>query len=263
MSARRAAAVVLAAASIAAAGGVAAASAAGPAPRAHAVAAAAPTVQTMVVGRGGAILAAARSVTARATTLRAGGRSCAVAAGTPLAVLAALRRTPGGPRFSLRDYGHCGSSPANSSQLFVTAIDGQRNSGQNGWEYKVDGLAGSTGAGDPSGVRGDGRRIRPGQRVLWFWCTAQAGGCQRTLALAPAATSVAPGASLTVTVTGQDNEGRGAPVAGAIATLGTDFASTAGDGHATLIAPAHPGRYQLTAARPGLVPAFSQTIVVG
>jgi hypothetical protein len=193
--------------------------------------------------------------------VRAGARSCSVAAGTPLAVLAALRRA-GGPGFTLRDYGHCGASPAASAQLFVTMLGGQRNSGQNGWEYKVDGYAGSTGAGDPSGARGDGRRIHSGQRVLWFWCVASGGGCQRTLALAPASTTVSPGASLAVTVSGQDNEGRGAPVAGAIAMLGSDFASTAADGRATLIAPAQPGRYQLSAARAGLVPAFPQTIVV-
>lgn len=253
MSARRAVGAVLAA-------GVTLA-AAGAAPASPGRIAATPSVLAMVVGRGGAILSSARSVSAAATALRVGARSCAVAAGTPLSVLAALRRS-GGPAFALRDYGHCGSSQSSSAQLFVYSLAGQRNNGQNGWEYKVDGYAGSTGAADPSGARGDGRRIRSGQRVLWFWCQANGGGCQRTLALAPASRTVTRGSSFTVTVSAQDNEGRGRPVAGAIVTLGSDFASSASDGRSTLIAPSAPGRYELTATRAGLVPSFPQTIVV-
>jgi hypothetical protein len=223
--------------------------------------AAAPTVQSMIVGAGGRILAPEWTVSAAATTLRVGGRGCAVAAGTPLAVLAADRRA-GGPGFAMRDYGRCGSSPANSGQLFVYSIGGQSNGGQSGWEYKVEGVSGSAGAGDPSGPMGDGRLLRSGQRVLWFWCEASAGGCQRTLIANPASGSVSRGRSLTVTVLGYDNEGRAAPVAGAIVTLGSDFASTGSHGRATLLAPSAPGRYQLAAARRGLVPSFPGTIVV-
>jgi hypothetical protein len=113
----------------------------------------------MIVGTGGAILSGSRTVTASATTVHLGGRSCAVAAATPLAVLEALRRA-GGPGFALRDYGRCGSSPVNSGQLFVYSLGGERNRGQSGWEYKVDHASGSTGAADPSGARGDGRRLR-------------------------------------------------------------------------------------------------------
>lgn len=224
-------------------------------------AARAPSVLSMVVGNGGVVLARARVVAASATTVKVGGHGCAVAAGTPLAVLAALRRA-GGPGFALRDYGRCGAAAVNSGQLFVYSLGGESNRGQSGWEYKVDGLSGSTGAGDPSGARGDGRLLRPGARVLWFWCNAVAGGCERTLEVAPASTSVARGSRLSVTIVGRDNEGRGAPVAGAIATLGSEFASTGPDGRARLIAPASPGRYVLTASRPGLVPSFPETIVV-
>jgi hypothetical protein len=184
-----------------------------------------------------------------------------VAAGTPLAVLAAVRRA-GGPGFSLRDYGHCGASPADSAQLFVDSLAGEANSGQDGWEYKVDSVSGSTGAGDPSGPMGDGRRLSSGQRVLWFWCNATGGGCQRTLEVAPSALAVSPGASLTVTATGYENEGRGAPVGGAIVALGADSASTATNGRASLVAPSTPGRYAVSATRRGLVPSFPQTIVV-
>jgi len=223
--------------------------------------AAGPSVRGMVVGSAGAILSPARTVTASATTVHVAGRSCAVAAGTPLAVLAAVRRA-GGPGFALRDYGRCNSSPQNSGELFVYSLGGQANRGQDGWEYKVNGVSGSTGAGDPSGPLGDGRRLRSGQRVLWFWCQASGGGCQRTLEVAPSVATASPGGVLSVTVDGYENEGRGAPVAGAIVTLGSDFASTAANGRASLIAPSTPGSYQLSATRRGLVPSFPETIVV-
>jgi len=223
-------------------------------------AAAGPSVQSMVVGSTGAILSR-RTVTASATTVRVGQRSCAVAASTPLAVLAAVRRA-GGPGFALHDYGRCGSATRNSGQLFVYSLGGETNGGQNGWEYKVDDVSGVTGAADTSGARGDGRLLRSGERVLWFWCHAYAGGCERTLDVAASTTTVSRGSSLTVSVTGHDNEGRGAPVAGAIVTLGSDFASTGASGRTTLIAPSTPGRYTVSAARGGLVPSFPETIVV-
>ena len=73
----------------------------------------------------------------RAATVRTGGRSCAVAGGTPLAALAELHLA-GGPAFAVRDYGHCSASPRDSGQLFVYSLDGETNRGQNGWEYKVN-----------------------------------------------------------------------------------------------------------------------------
>jgi hypothetical protein len=223
--------------------------------------AAPPSVRSLIVGNGGSLLSAARTVSASATTVRVGGRNCAVAAGTPLAVLAAVRRA-GGPGFALRDYGHCGPSPRDSAQLFVYSVGGQRNSGQSGWEYKVDDVSGTAGAGDPSGPRGDGRRLHTGERVLWFWCRAVGAGCQRSLAVSASPSDVPAGGSVTVTVTGFDNEGRAAPVAGAIVTLGSDFASTAPSGRAALIAPSMPGRFAVAAARNGLVTSFPETIVV-
>lgn len=224
-------------------------------------AASAPAVQSMIVGSDGAILSNGRTVSASATAVRVSSRRCAVAAGTPLAALAALHRA-GGPAFTLRDYGSCGGAAANSAQLYVSAIDGERGTAQNGWEYKVNSVSGSTGAADPSGPMGNGRRLRSGQRVLWFWCQAASGGCQRTLEISTPPAIVSPGASLQVAVRGYDNEGSGDAVAGAIVTLGTDFASTASGGQAELVAPDAPGRYQMSATRPGLVPSFPQTIVV-
>ncbi|MBA3809495.1 MAG: hypothetical protein H0X28_14055 [Solirubrobacterales bacterium] len=223
---------------------------------------AAPVVQSMIVGAGGRILSPARSVSANATSVGVARHSCAVAAATPLAVLAAVRRA-GGPGYALRDYGRCGASPANSGALFVYSLGGEMNRGQDGWEYKVNGRSGSTGAGDPIGPRGDGGRLSPGAQVLWFWCAAVAGGCQRSLELSAPGTSVARGGRMTVSVRARDNEGRASAVAGAIVTLGSDFASTNAAGQATLIAPGAPGRYQLAAKRNALVPSFPETIVVG
>jgi hypothetical protein len=239
---------------------IAAASSAAARPRARQTGGA-PVVQSMVVGRGEIVLSPARALSASASSVRVAGRTCAVSRGTPLAVLTALTRA-GGPRFALRDYGRCGRAPADSGQLFVYSLGGERNLGQSGWEYKVDGVAGSTGAADPSGPRGDGRRLRAGDQVLWFWCEAHAGGCQRTLEMSAASASVAPGAGLSVTVRGRDNEGRAVPVSGAIVRLGSNFASTDSGGHALVPAPSAPGRYPLEATRRGLVPSFPGTVVV-
>jgi hypothetical protein len=224
-------------------------------------AAASPSVQSMIVGSGGAILSPSRTVLASSTSVRVAGRSCAVAPATPLAALAGARRA-GGPGFALHDYGHCGSATRDSGQLFVYSLGGERNSGQSGWEYKVGHLAGATGAADPSGPLGDGRLLYSGERVLWFWCQAAHGGCERTLDAVPSSATVARGGSLSVTVTGFDNEGRGAPSAGSIVTLGSDFASTDASGRARLIVPSAPGRYTVSAAHAGLVPSFPETIVV-
>lgn len=218
-------------------------------------------VQVMVVSEGGAVMVPPRTVLAAAARVTVAGRSCAVAPSTPLAVLAALHHA-GGPPFALRDYGHCGASPASSSELFVTAVGGQRNSGQNGWEYKVNGLAGSTGAADPSGPAGNGRRLPGGSEVLWFYCRMGPRGCQRTLKAVPQSTAVAAGAPLPVTVTGYDDEGKPAPVAGATVMLGSSSATSLNGGAAILTAPSTPGSYELSVTDPGLVPSFPVAVRV-
>lgn len=218
------------------------------------------TVRVMVVGAGNVVLSPARAVSSAAVSVRAGGRTCGVAGGTPLAALAQLHLA-GGPAFATRDYGHCSASTGASGQLFVYSLDGETNHGQNGWEYKVNDTGGTTGAGDPSGAQGNGRLLAPGAQVLWFWCQAFAGGCQRNLALS-AASSVSRGGALRVRVTGYDNYGRGAAMPGARVTLGGSSATTGGSGVVTLRAPARPGIYALSASRPGSVPAFPQTVSV-
>ncbi len=222
----------------------------------------APAVQVMVVGRRRTLLAA-RGVRARRVSVRVDRRRCAVAAGTPLGALAATHALSS---LSLRDYGHCSRSTASSGQLFVRAIgpDRSRSGGRDGWEYKVDQRSGTTGAGDPSGPFGDGRRLRAGQHVLWFWCVMTAsGGCQRTLGLTLSAARTAPGTAVTVMVTGYDNEGRGAAVAGASVTVEGSHATTDAAGRATLSAPPTRGSHLVGASRPGLVPSFPVALSVG
>jgi hypothetical protein len=234
------------------------AAAAGAAP-ATAQAARAPRVDVMVVGKSRVLLRPTR-VTARAATVRVGGRRCAVAAATPLAVLVAARRA-GGPSFALRDFGACSRSPRDSGGLFVRRIGREANRGRDGWTYKVGRRAGSAGAGDIGGPFGTGRRIAAGARVLWFWCRLGARGCQRTLALRAPATA-APGAPLTVTVSGHDDAGRGRAIAGATVALAGASAVTGRDGRATLTAPAATGRHTLSATAPGLVTGFPEQVMV-
>lgn len=220
-------------------------------------AAAAPTVEAMVVGRA-AVLAPVAAVRAAAVTVRVGARRCRVGEATPLAVLAAVRRG-GGPAFRIRDYGTCSSRPRDAGGLFVNRIGPDANRGQNGWVYKVDGRAGTTPAADPSGPFGTGRRIRTGQRVLWFWCVMGAGGCQRTLVVS-APRTVAPAGSLTVRVRGLDDRGRGVAVAGATVTAGGRTATTGADGTAVLPGP-WSGTVAVEASKPGLVTSFPEEVL--
>jgi hypothetical protein len=132
-----------------------------------------PSVRASVVGKH-RVLDRARTVRARATTVRIGGRRCAVGAGTPLAALLAVRRD-----VRIRDYASCGRRAADAGGLFVFQIGSERNRGTDGWVYTVDGRKGTTGAADPSGPFGTGRRLRAGDRVVWLWCTMTARGTCR------------------------------------------------------------------------------------
>ncbi len=219
-----------------------------------------PTVQVMIVGAGNIILRPAEALNVPVSTVTTSHGTCALAAGTPLAALAVLHRS-GGPAFSVRDYGHCNSSPSNSGQLFVYSLDGETNHGQNGWEYKVNGRSGTTGAADPSGPEGNGRKLASGSRVLWFWCQAFDGGCERTLEVS-VPSSVARGASFSVKVTGYDNEGHGQAMSGARVSLLSSSAVTSASGRATLRAPAKAGLYSVHATRTGSVPSFPEVVQV-
>src|SRR4051812_45232464 len=116
---------------------------------------AAPRVKVMVMGRTGLLLAP-RAVVAKAVTVRASGKRCAAAAGTPLSALAGARRA-GGPAFRVKVYGgSCSRRPADSAALFVTRVGPDGNRGRNGWAYKVGTRAGTAGAADLSGPFGNG-----------------------------------------------------------------------------------------------------------
>lgn len=219
-----------------------------------------PFVQVMVVGAGNVILFRATAISAPPTTVKTAHGNCAVAEGTPLGALAILNRF-GGPSFALRDYGHCTGSPADSGQLFVSSLDGETGHGQNGWEYKVNGRSGSTGAADPSGPFGNGHKIASGSKVLWFWCESFGGGCQRTLEVSTPA-SVGRGSSLGVKVVGYDNNGNPKPMSGARVTLGASSVLTGSSGRATLRAPSHGGSAVVHASRAGSVPSFPAIVNV-
>ena len=207
-------------------------------------------VTTMVVGKE-RVLRDAKEVRLKERRVKVGRRRCTVARGTPLAVLASLRLS-----YRVRDYGSCGRRTRDSGGLFVTRIGSERNRGQDGWVYKTGRRTGSGGAGDKAGPFGTGRRLRGGDRLLWFWCDKQSSGsCQRTLEAKPDRTTAAPGETVNVTVRGYDDFGRGVRVAGATVTLGSATALSGPDGVATLPV-AETGRLELEATAAGMVRAF-------
>ncbi len=190
-------------------------------------------VRVMVVGKS-AVLAGPQRVALKARTALVAGRRCSIGRATPLSVLAGT-----GVPFRLRDYGACSSRARDAGSLYVSRIGPDRESGTDGWVYKVGRRAGSGGAADPAGSFGTGRLLRAGQRVLWFWCVKDAAdSCQRTLEVTPARTRAAPGEALSVTVRGYDDSGAGVPVEGAVVNLGESSALTGAGGVATVMAPA-------------------------
>ena len=219
-----------------------------------AVPAEAATVDLMVVGKQ-RVLREPGPVTLKSRSVKVGGRRCAVGRATPLSVLAGTRLA-----LRLRDYGSCGRSPRDAGALYVTRVGSDRARGDAGWVYKVGRRAGTTGAADPSGPFGRGR-LRPGARVLWFWCLQDRGeACQRTLE-ASSPSTVAPGAMLPVTVRGYDDNGRGVTVAGATVRLGSASAVTDAAGRAQVVAP-EAGMARLTAEHGGMVRSWPKRVRV-
>jgi hypothetical protein len=211
--------------------------------------AAAPKIRQLVVFRDGS--ATSETVSTRATRVRVEGRRCTAGDGTALAAL--VRSRPG--RIRLRDFGACSTRPRDGAGLFVQAIRGNRNRGQNGWVYKVGRRAATAGAADPGGPLGRGR-LRAGQRVTWFYCRLRDGGCQRTLELS---LRTEPG-MLVATVRGYDDQAGGVPVEGATVSAGGVSAPTDAAGEARLALPA--GRYRAVAEKPGLVRSFAERVEV-
>jgi hypothetical protein len=217
--------------------------------------AAGPRVDAMVVGRS-QVLWGARTVAAGPATLSAGGRACGVAAGTPLAVLAWAHKL-GGPAFALRDYGACSGRVSSASGLFVAKVGPDGNRGQDGWVYKVGHRLGTAPAGDSSGPFGTGRRLRSGQRVLWFWCGMGRAGCRRTLDVSAPRTA-APGAALRVRA--YDDHGRARAAVGALVTFTRAGAGVQARvdarGRTRIPGGLTAGSYRLQASGAGRVPSF-------
>jgi hypothetical protein len=211
------------------------------------------SVTTMVAGKDRVLRSAKPVKLADTRRVKVGSRRCTLSGRTPLGVLAATSLA-----IRVRDYGSCGRRPADAASLFVTRIGGDRNRGQDGWVYKVGRKVSSAGAGDHSG-----RRLRAGDRLLWFYCRAQrTGGCQRTLEATPDRASAAPGETVGVTVRGYDDQGRGIAVAGATVTLGSATATTDGAGVAQVVVPSA-GRLTVGASRTGMVAAFPGVVRAG
>ncbi len=212
------------------------------------------TVDLMVVGKE-RVLREAAPVKLKARSVKVGGRRCAVGRATPLSVLAGTRL-----KLRLQDYGACGRSPRDAGALYVTQVGPDRRGGPAGWVYKLGRRAGTNGAADPAGPFGSGK-LKAGARLLWFWCVqARGAACQRTLETSAASTA-APGAPVTVTVRGYDDNGRGVPVAGATVRLGAAVATTDASGVATVAAPAS-GSARLIAERAGMVRSWPRAVRV-
>ena len=107
------------------------------------------------------------------------------------------------------------------------------------------------------------RRLRAGERLLWFWCRSGANGCQRTLEVRPQRAAVAPGGQLPVTVTAYDDHGKGVPAAGATVRLGSASAVAGDDGVATLTVPGETGTLGVVATQAKRVRSFPAEVIVG
>ena len=208
---------------------------------------AAPRFDQLVVFRSGD--AEQDRVGTRAVRARVGDRRCRVPRATPLAALVRSRVA----KLRLRDF----SRSCDPASLFVEAIGPDRNRGQSGWVYKVGNRQGTTAASDPTGPFGDGR-LRRRARITWFYCVFRTGGCQRTLGLRARDEG---GGTVTVRVTGYDDEGRGERVAGARVRAGGVAAETDADGLATLTLP--PGVHRVYAEKRRYVRSFTKRVSVG
>jgi hypothetical protein len=211
----------------------------------------APLIDQMVVFRSGKVVE--KRVRAERTTATVGKRTtCGIAAATALAAL--VRSKPG--KIGFHDYGACSRRPADSAGLFVKAIRGERNRGQDGWVYKVGRKLATAGAADPAGPFGSGR-LRAGDDVVWFYCRQfSSGTCQRSLEVETAF----EGGRLTATVRGYDDSGDGIEIAGATVHADGETAKTDADGRATLTLKR--GRHDVYASKKGAIRSFAKRVTI-
>ena len=161
-------------------------------------------VQTMVVGKS-AVLSGPKRVALVARTARVGGERCSIGRATPLSVLAGA-----GVSFSLKDYGACSRRARDAGSLYVRRIGPDRESGRDGWVYKVGRRAGSAGPPIPPARSGPDASCAPGSGC----CGSGASRTRSTPASGrsrsgPRLTQTAAGAPLSVTVRGYDDTGAG------------------------------------------------------
>jgi hypothetical protein len=209
--------------------------------------AAPPKIEQLVVFKRGN--AKQQLVKAAGTSVRVGGKRCAVASGTPLAGLLGS----GLPGIRLKDYGSCSKRPADAAGLYVSRIRKDAAKGPQGWVYKVGNKVSTVGAGDTSGGL-----LKPHARVTWFYCRMRQNGCQRTLVVKPEALG---GGQVKVTVRGYDDRGKAKLVRGATVHLGATTAKTDAKGVARVTTT--PGKTTVYANANGLVRSFGEQIEVG
>jgi hypothetical protein len=183
------------------------------------------------------------------------GDSCKVPSATALAALA----LSGVPKLRLHDYGSCSDRARDAGGLFVRALGGDRNKGNDGWVYKVGNRLATAGAADPTGPFGHGR-LKKGQHVTWFYCHLNVAthSCQSTLGLTA---DTGQDETIHVHVNAYDDRGQGKPAAGATVHAGATHQRTDDNGDADLIVP--PGRYLVYAEKHGAVRTFGESVDVG
>ena len=229
-------------------GAAAALAVAAPAPAAAAV-----KVQQLVVQKDGKARQAA--VRARATHVRVHGDSCKVPSATALAALV----LSGVPKLRLHDYGSCSDRAQDAGGLFVRALGGDSNKGNDGWVYKVGNRLATAGAADPTGPFGHGR-LKKGRHVTWFYCHLSVAkhSCQSTLGLTAETDQME---TIHVHVSAYDDRGHGKPAARATVHAGATHATTDENGDADLVVP--PGRYLVYAEKHGAIRTFGEEVDVG
>ena len=120
------------------------------------------------------------------------GRRAALRGRPRDAAVGARRHAPA--RSRLQDYGSCGRSPRDAGALYVTQVGPDRRRGPAGWVYKVGRRAGTTGAADPAGPFGHGRRLRGGAACCGSGASRTAARrASARLEVSPSASTVAPG----------------------------------------------------------------------
>jgi hypothetical protein len=159
-------------------------------------------------------------------------------------------------RLRVRDFGSCSRRAADAGGLFVEGIGPDRNSGQDGWVYKVGRKLATAGSADPDGPFGRGL-LRRRTAVTWFYCRLRNGTCQRTLSVAAGTTT---DGTTVVSVAAYDDEGRSSAAAGATVHIGSITTTASSAGVVRMRIPS--GRHHVYAEKAGNIRSASRAFVV-